>query len=232
VTAALVVALAVIATAALAVRDGGSRPDGSATGGRSSVDRPWDRPARVADAPNYEALPRDVVCRGAFDDQLGDRGKVFVNVEHESGVRGIVYRGVELRDEREGLHGTFKLHKNIGGDKTLELVREGLFDGISLEAIALQSIREGGVVKRLQAKLKAVPRVAILRSPMRGCSRFEVSGTGVRCGASFERRTGSRRARRSLPMWRRGWPWSTSFPIRWSRSSSLLVIGGCTDLRS
>jgi HK97 family phage prohead protease len=102
-----------------------------------------------------------VVCRGAFDDQLGDRGKVFVNVEHESGVRGIVYRGVELRDEREGLHGTFKLHKNIGGDKTLELVREGLFDGISLEAIALQSIREGG------RRGQAAPGQAQGRAPCR-----------------------------------------------------------------
>jgi HK97 family phage prohead protease len=122
---------------------------------------PWDRPARVADAPRYEPY-QEAWVRGAFEEQLGKHGKVLVNVEHEAGIRGVVGHGVELRDEREGLHGTFKLHKNSDGDKALELVREGLLDGISLEARALRSVTEGGVVKRVKARLEAV---ALCRRP-------------------------------------------------------------------
>ena len=44
---------------------------------------PWDRPARVADPPSYEPY-EEVWVRGAFDEQLGKRGKVLVNVEHEA----------------------------------------------------------------------------------------------------------------------------------------------------
>jgi HK97 family phage prohead protease len=114
---------------------------------------PWDRPARVADAPDYVAYQESWVG-GAFEDQLGSRGKVLVNVEHEAGIRGVVGHGVELRDESDGLHGTFELHRNIDADKTLELIRARVLDGISLEAIALLSVRQGGVVKRVKAKLK------------------------------------------------------------------------------
>jgi len=122
---------------------------------------PWDRPARVADAPDFKPYTEAWV-RGAFSEQLGKRGKVFVNVEHEAGIRGVVGHGIELRDDSEGLVGTFKIHETTDGDKTLELVRAGVLDGVSLEAYATRSVRENGVVKRVKAKLKAV---ALCRSP-------------------------------------------------------------------
>ena len=77
-------------------------------------------------------------------------------------IRGVVGHGIELRDEPEGLHGSFKVHKNTDGDKALELVREGVLDGISLEAVAVESIRKDAAVRRVRAKLKAV---ALCRSP-------------------------------------------------------------------
>jgi hypothetical protein len=42
---------------------------------------------------------------GAFEEQFraADGPKVFVNVEHEQGIRGVVRHGIQLREERSGL---------------------------------------------------------------------------------------------------------------------------------
>ena len=99
---------------------------------------------------------------GAFDEQLRSTPKVFVNVEHEQGIGGVVGHGIELREERNGLHGVFAMHDTDDGRKALHLVREGLLTGLSLEAIAQRSVRRGDVVERVKARLDAV---ALTRRP-------------------------------------------------------------------
>ena len=70
--------------------------------------------------------------------------------------------GVTLRDTPDGLHGTFRVHENTDGDKALLLIREGLLTGLSLEAVAMRSVRRGGLVERIKARLDAV---ALTRRP-------------------------------------------------------------------
>jgi HK97 family phage prohead protease len=123
---------------------------------------PYDRPTRVADPPDYTPY-EEVWVRGAFEDQvLSDSAKVWLNFEHEPGVRGIVGHGISLRDRPDGLHGTFRVHENTDGAKALLLIREGLLTGLSLEAVAMRSVKRGGLVQRVKARLDAV---ALTRRP-------------------------------------------------------------------
>ena len=123
---------------------------------------PYNLPTVLSDngGPRYEEMWR----YGAFEEQIraADGAKVFVNVEHEQGIRGVVGHGIQLREEQSGLHGVFELHESEDGRKALHLVRAGLLTGLSLEAIAQRSIRRGEVVERVKARLDAV---ALTRRP-------------------------------------------------------------------
>jgi HK97 family phage prohead protease len=123
---------------------------------------PYNVPTVLSDngGPRYEETWR----YGAFEEQIraADGAKVFVNVEHEQGIGGIVGHGIQLREEHNGLHGVFELHESEDGRKALHLVRDGLLTGLSLEALALRSIRRGEAVERLKAQLDAV---ALTRRP-------------------------------------------------------------------
>lgn len=96
---------------------------------------------------------------GAFADQVraagvGRANKVWLNFEHRDDLLSQVGHGMALREEADGFHGTFELHDDIVGQKALLLVREGVVDGVSLEAKPLKSVRgSDGVVRRVKAHL-------------------------------------------------------------------------------
>jgi HK97 family phage prohead protease len=87
---------------------------------------------------------------------------MWLNFEHEQGIRGIVGHGVELEDRGDGLHGSFRVHENADGDKALQLVREGLLGGLSLEFVAMRSRTVDGIVQRLRAH---IDKVSLVRFP-------------------------------------------------------------------
>jgi hypothetical protein len=94
---------------------------------------------------------------GVFSHQVNAASRVVANYEHEQGVHGIVGRGMALRDGPDGFHGTFNMLKTAAGDTALELVREGVLDGVSFEAKFKKSVRNAeGVVQRFKADLYAV----------------------------------------------------------------------------
>lgn len=96
---------------------------------------------------------------GAFDRQSSaiNRVKVWLNFEHERGLRGIVGHGVELDSRDDALYGTFRVHDNSDGNKALQMVRDGLLTGISLEALPLRTRRTAeGIVERVRAHLEKV----------------------------------------------------------------------------
>lgn len=118
---------------------------------------PYGVPARVADPPDF--IPYDEqFARGAFNNQLtaASRVKVWLNFEHEQGLRGIVGHGVEIHDRDDGLYGSFRVHENQDGDKALQLVRDGLLTHLSMEFAALKSRTVDGIVERLRAHLDRV----------------------------------------------------------------------------
>ena len=118
---------------------------------------PYDVSAVVADPPEMRPY-RELFRPGAFERQVAAPGrvKVWLNFEHEQGLRGIVGHGVELKERSDGLHGTFRVHENADGDKALQLLGEGLLPGLSVEFVALRSRSVDGVVHRLRAHIDAV----------------------------------------------------------------------------
>jgi HK97 family phage prohead protease len=94
---------------------------------------------------------------GAFRHQLKAADKVVGNYEHIQGPQGLVARATDLREEADGYHATFRMLDGSDADKTLELIREGVLDGVSIEAQPVKNSRSpGGVVQRLRANLRAV----------------------------------------------------------------------------
>jgi hypothetical protein len=100
---------------------------------------------------------REEWVAGAFDHQLNAANRVLANCEHERGIRGVVGHGVSLREDRDGLYGSFKIHETPAGDTALLLIREGVYNTVSLEAAGRKSIRAaGGVVRRVKADLRGL----------------------------------------------------------------------------
>ncbi len=124
---------------------------------------PWNTPAEVADPPSYVPY-MESWAPGAFDKQLraADRVKVLMNFEHHRGISNIVGHGTELRNESDGLHATFRMLNVQDADKALELIREDVVKGISVEAVARKSETVDGIVVRKDARLV---NVALCRNP-------------------------------------------------------------------
>jgi HK97 family phage prohead protease len=116
---------------------------------------PYGVTARVADPPQYRPYEESFV-RGAFERQMGASHRIWLNFEHEQGIRGVIGHGVELEDRADGLYGSFRVHENPDGDKALSLVRQGLLTGLSLEFAALKSRVKDGVTQRLRAHIDKV----------------------------------------------------------------------------
>jgi HK97 family phage prohead protease len=94
---------------------------------------------------------------GLYDKQLKAANRVLLNFEHQQGMAGIVGHGHDLWREADGYHASFRVMKNPDGDKTLELVHEGVLQGASVESYWLKSVRTAaGVVQRVKAHLEAV----------------------------------------------------------------------------
>lgn len=125
---------------------------------------PYGTPATVSDPPDFRSY-QEQFASGAFERQIAnpDRVRVWLNFEHDEGLRGIVGHGVQLRDQADGLHGSFRVHENPDGDKALQLVGDGLLPGLSMEFVALRSRRTAdGVVERLRAH---IDKVSLCRTP-------------------------------------------------------------------
>ena len=119
---------------------------------------PYNTPATVSDPPHY--LPYQEGWRPeAFEKQLrasgtsGDR-PVLLNFEHEPGIRGVIGRAVELVSRTDGLYGKFRILDGEDGDKALQLIRDKVLTGMSLEASATRSEMRNGVIWRTAARLK------------------------------------------------------------------------------
>jgi uncharacterized protein len=128
---------------------------------------PYNVPTTVADDPRHggSGVPyTETWLPGAFEAQVraSGRPKVLLNFEHEPGLRGIVGHALELRDERDGLHGSFSVHANSDGEKALHLIRENVLTGLSLEALPLRTVKRGNVIERVKAHLD---KVSLCRIP-------------------------------------------------------------------
>jgi HK97 family phage prohead protease len=110
----------------------------------------------------HGGVPKGVVYReefvhGAFSHQLNAANRVLANAEHEEGIRGVVGHGILLREEKDGLYGSFTIHPTAAGETALILIREGIYDTVSLEARPRRSVRShAGVIQRVKADLRGL----------------------------------------------------------------------------
>jgi uncharacterized protein len=118
---------------------------------------PYNMPADVADPPDWTPY-REAFLPGAFAHQFraADKVKVWLNFEHEQGLRGIVGHGSEFEDRTDGLYARFRVHRNTDGDKALQMVADGLLTGLSMEFSPLRSRTHDGIVQRVKARLDKV----------------------------------------------------------------------------
>lgn len=121
---------------------------------------PYNTPARVSDGgePYQEEW-----APGVFKSQMNAASRVLVNFEHQKGLSNVVGRGAEFHDSEEGFGGSFRILSGADGDKALELVRDEVLTGVSLEAVPLKSeVTSDGIVRRIKARLV---NIALCRFP-------------------------------------------------------------------
>ncbi len=117
---------------------------------------------RIQHNDGLGGVPRGVMYEeewlpGVFRHQLKAADKVVGNYEHMEGPRGLVARATALREESDGYHATFRMLEGPDADKTLELIREGVLDSVSIEARPVRNNRTAaGVIQRVRADLRAV----------------------------------------------------------------------------
>jgi HK97 family phage prohead protease len=123
---------------------------------------PYGESATICDPPDY-VTEQERFAPGAFERQINaaHRVKVWLSTMHEQGLRGIVGHGETLEDRDDGVYATFRVHENPDGDKALQLVRDGLLPSLSVEFVALQSVKRQGFVERVRAHLDRVSLVPV-----------------------------------------------------------------------
>lgn len=115
---------------------------------------PYDRPQRI-DSTLVEQF-----ARGAFAAQSNAAHRVKFAREHLAYGGALIGRAVELRDDAAGLWGAFRVSATPAGDETLELLRDGVLDELSIGFATRQDRREpDGTITRVKAHLIEVSAV-------------------------------------------------------------------------
>jgi HK97 family phage prohead protease len=122
---------------------------------------PFDRETVVDDGHGQY---REVFRHGAFRQSINvgiERVKFFVNHNHRDRKLPIG-RAVNLREDRSGLVGEFRVSNTRDGDEAIELVRDGVLDSFSIgfAEIAGKDRKTRDLVERLEVKLREVSLVA------------------------------------------------------------------------
>lgn len=117
---------------------------------------PFGEVARVADPPDWTEYDEEWMP-GVFDHQLKAPNRIHANYEHQKGINNVVGHGLSLRRESDGYHATLDIHPTQVGDTALALIRGGALPQVSLEAVAVKSVRTAnGVLQRVKANLRGV----------------------------------------------------------------------------
>jgi len=115
---------------------------------------PFGEVARVADPPRWDPYDEEWLP-GVFDHQTSAANRIHAKYGHSESVLDVVGHGLTLRSEPgDGYHISTKIHQTVQGETALELLRDGALPCVSLEALAVKSIRSAtGVVQRVKANL-------------------------------------------------------------------------------
>ncbi|MBL8926323.1 MAG: HK97 family phage prohead protease [Pseudonocardia sp.] len=96
-------------------------------------------------------------ARGAFSHQLGAPNRVRFTREHMAYGGAVIGKAIELRDDAAGLWGAWRVSATAVGDETLELLRDGVLDELSVGFRERQQRRlPDGTIERTKADLVEV----------------------------------------------------------------------------
>lgn len=135
---------------------------------------PYNAPTRI------NGSLTEVFVRGAFDHQLARPGRVKFSREHLPLGGELIGAATLLRDDAAGLYGEFRIAATPKGNETLELIRAGALDELSIGFIEVpgQNRRgSGNLVERHRADLREVAVV------MEGAYGQLATAAGVRSAA-------------------------------------------------
>lgn len=109
---------------------------------------PWAAPTRI-DGTLVEQF-----ARGAFAHQMAKPSRVKLAREHALIGGSVIGAGTAMRDDAAGLYMELRASKTPAGDETLELVRDGALNELSIMFRERQNRRlTGGVTERVKADL-------------------------------------------------------------------------------
>jgi HK97 family phage prohead protease len=112
---------------------------------------PYNAPTRIDDRLVEQ------FARGAFNHQLGDPARVKFAREHVALGGQLIGAATLLRDDAAGLYVEMRAAKTPAGDETLELIKEGALDQLSIAFQERHNRRlGGGLVERVKANLREV----------------------------------------------------------------------------
>ncbi|GAA2855348.1 HK97 family phage prohead protease [Pseudonocardia halophobica] len=110
---------------------------------------PYSRPQRI------HAGLTEQFARGAFAKQLTSGHRVPFTRDHQAQGGQIIGKVLELRDDAAGLYFEARVAKTAMGNDTLELLRDGALDQVSIGFQEGQNRRlSGGIVERVTATLR------------------------------------------------------------------------------
>lgn len=112
---------------------------------------PYQAPTRIHDSLVEQ------FARGAFNHQLRSPSRVKLSREHYLLGGEIIGAGSLMRDDAAGLYMELRASKTPKGDETLELVRDGALNELSIMFHARQDRRlAGGITERVTADMSEV----------------------------------------------------------------------------
>lgn len=96
-------------------------------------------------------------ARGAFNAQIRSAARVQFAREHQTLGGTLIGRATLLRDDTAGLYGEWRVSATAAGEETLELVRDGVLDELSIGFREGQNRRlRDGTIERVTAHLTEV----------------------------------------------------------------------------
>ncbi len=135
---------------------------------------PYRAPTRITADLIEEFLP------GAFDHQMRNPNRVKVFREHHALGGTLIGALANMRDDPLGLYVEMRVSRTPKGEETLELVRDGALNELSIGFSPRQNRQApGGILQRIKADLSEVAIV------MAGAYAELATAAGVRSAAPF-----------------------------------------------
>jgi HK97 family phage prohead protease len=128
---------------------------------------PFDEVATVADPPDFKPYEEQFV-RGVFAHQENAANRILLRAGegHDSidefgyrkpGLAGVIGHGKQLSNGEDGVYAQFKMHTGPEAETARELVRDGVYTGVSAEfRRSIDRKTQTGIVQRVKADLASV----------------------------------------------------------------------------